>query len=62
MISQDIVATHSEFVVKYNDWFVAYSSLNSMLKKFRTVGQYYEQNNRGPFFDSQSVYINPNNV
>jgi hypothetical protein len=59
MISQDIVATRSEFVVKYNNCFVVYLILNSMLKKFKkavNIWLSYGQKYRGPFFDSQCIY------
>jgi hypothetical protein len=40
IISQDIVATVSEFVVKYNNCFVVYLILNSMFEKILKIGQY----------------------
>jgi hypothetical protein len=40
IISQDIVATRSGFVVKYNDCLVAYLIIDSMLKKIVKIGQY----------------------
>jgi hypothetical protein len=40
IISQDIVATRSEFVEQYNNCFVVYLILNSMLKKNFKIGQY----------------------
>jgi hypothetical protein len=58
IISQDIVATRSKFVVKYNNWFVVYLILNSMLKNFLKsvkIWLSYGQKYRGPFFDSQCI-------
>jgi hypothetical protein len=59
IISQDIVATRSEFDVQYNNCFVVYLILNSMLKKIlKSVNIWlsYGQKYRGPFFDSQCIY------
>jgi hypothetical protein len=59
IISQDIVATCSEFVVKYNNCFVVYLIHNAMLKKFGksvNIWLIYGQKYRGPSFDSQCTY------
>jgi hypothetical protein len=59
IISQDIVATRSEFVVRYNNCFFVYLILNSMFKKFlKSVDIWlsYGQKYRGPIFLTHSVY------
>jgi hypothetical protein len=56
IISQDIVATHSGFGVKYNNCCLVYLVLDSMLNYFlKSVNIWlrYGQKYRGPFFDSQ---------
>jgi hypothetical protein len=60
IISQDIFATRSEFVVKYNNCFVVYLILNSVLKNFlKSVNIWlsYGQKYRGLFFLTHSVVL-----
>jgi hypothetical protein len=59
IISQDIAATCSGFVVKYNNWFKVYLLLNSMQKNFenRSIFGYDMSKSVEVPFLTHSVYI-----